>query len=590
MIKIYSVLVFLLLFWSTNAAVVQKDSLADISFKELIDTLVRTNPSHPEYEKLLKQYLYKAKKEGKKEYLFEGYYNYISAQHTGQEMHKYTDSLFMLARDLPKLYYIKAVQGRASAYYFEKNYQKSLEFELKALNLIDKVNDPYNYYKGVYGIGQVYFYMQSYEKAYNYFKEARTYFEKQDGYDHLQGYFNSLYREAYSLYYLRQYKESIELLNKGLDRLHLLKQGDLLVKKPYFDYVLGLNLYQQQQYTESLDILKKALVTIRKNDDFANEAIVYYYIGLNYWKQNDKTNALVYFKKVDDVFKGHKYSNLEIVEAYNYIIQYYKTEKNTEQELYYTNQMLNVTLHLQEEYKFLSDVLHNKLDIKGLQNEKARLERDLNHRSNLIWYITLGSAVVVLVLVLLNYKRKREYKKKYNDLLESRKARLAPETPELPDKVYTESAEKQLNYKLEDNSWYEYALPATEKDKALTGEISNHVVKELLEQLDLFEKNKAYLGKNITLNDLAVEWNTNRSYLSQCINTYKGKSFIEYINSLRISYFLDMLDTEPKWLKYKIESVADLLGFSSSRSFSNAFVKITGMPPSYYMQELKKKE
>lgn len=587
MIKVYSVLVVLLLFWNTNAAVVQKDSLVEVSFKQLIDTLIKTNPSNPEYEKLLKQYLYKAKKEGKKEYLFEGYYNYISAQHTGEEMHKYTDSLFMLARDLPKLYYIKAVQGRASAYYFEKNYQKSLEFELKALNLIDKVKDPYNYYKGVYGIGQVYFYMQSYEKAYNYFKEARTYFEKQEGYDHLQGYFNSLYREAYALYYLKQYKESMDLLHKGLDRLHLLKQGDLLVKKPYFDYVLGLNLYQQQQYVESLDILKKALVTIKRNDDFANEAIVYYYIGLNYWKQNDKNSGLAYFKKVDEVFKAHKYSNLEIVEAYNYIIKYYKEAKNTEQELYYTNQLLNVTLHLQEEYKFLSDVLHNKLDIKGLQNEKARLERDLNHRSSLILYIILGSTAVVLGLVFFNVKKRRDYKRKYNDLLEYRKGRSVAEVKE---SVYTESADKQMNYSLEDNSWYEFVLPAVEKNKSLTGEISDHVVKELLEHLDDFEQKKAYLGKNITLNDLAVEWNTNRSYLSQCINTYKGKSFIEYINSLRISHFLDMLDTDPKWLKYKIESVADLLGFSSSRSFSNAFVKITGMPPSYYMQELKKKE
>lgn len=586
MVKIYSFLVVLFLFWNTSAAVVQKDSLADISFKQLIDTLIKTNPSHPEYEKLLKLYLHKAKKEGKKEYLFEGYYNYISAQHTGEEMHKYTDSLFMLARDLPKLYYIKAVQGRASAYYFEKNYQKSLEFELKALNLIDKVKDPYNYYKGVYGIGQVYFYMQSYEKAYNYFKEARTYFEKQEGYDHLQGYFNSLYREAYSLYYLNRYKSSIELLRMGLDRLYLLNQGDLFVKKPYFDYVLGLNLYQQQQYTESLDILKNALVTIKRNDDFANEAIVYYYIGLNYWKQNDKGNALVYFKKVDEVFKAHEYSNLEIVEAYNYIIQYYKESKNTEQELYYTNQLLNVTLHLQDEYKFLSDVLHNKLDIRGLQNEKARLERDLSHRSSLILYIILGSVAAVLGLVFFNIKKRREYKRKYNDLLEYRKGRVVPKDT---DSVYTESAEKQINYSFGHNSWYEFALPGVEKNKPIT-EISDHVVKELLEHLEAFEQEKAYLGKNITLNDLAVEWNTNRSYLSQCINTYKGKSFIEYINSLRISYFLDQLDTDPKWLKYKIESVADLLGFSSSRSFSNAFVKITGVPPSYYMQELKKKE
>lgn len=588
MLKICSVFALFLLYLNANATIVLKDSIADFSFDQLLSVLSRTAPSHPNYEKFLKQYLQKAKQEKKEEHLFEAYYNYTFLQHTGGDMHKYTDSLFLVAKSLPKSYYVKALQGRASAYYFEKNYQKSLEFELKALNLIDKEKDAYNYYKGVYGIGQVYFYMQTYEKAYKYFHEAREYFEQKEEYDHLQGYFNSLYREAYSLYYLKQYSNSMNLLHTGLNRLNLLKQSDILLKEPYFKYVLGLNLYQQKQYSESLRTLKNALETIKKNDDFANEAIVYYYIGLNYWNLDEKANALYFFEKVDEVFKLHTYSNLEIADAYNYIIDYFKKENNTEKELYYTNQLLYVTLHLQDEYKFLSDALHTKLDIKGLQTEKARLEKDLNQRSRLVFYVIISSLGIVFILILYNVKRRKEYKKKYNDLLELRKNRNLKEEKETTS-AYS-GTEEHVHSFIEQNSWHEFVLPSAEKTKSFSNEISDQVVQELLQHLEEFEVEKMYLNKNINLNDLAIAWNTNRSYLSQCINTYKGKTFIEYVNSLRISYFLDALDTDTKWLKFKIESIADLLGFSSSRSFSNAFIKITGMPPSYYIQELKKKE
>ena len=95
-----------------------------------------------------------------------------------------------------------------------------------------------------------------------------------------------------------------------------------------------------------------------------------------------------------------------------------------------------------------------------------------------------------------------------------------------------------------------------------------------------------FLNKDITLNDLANQWNTNRTYLSQFINSYKEKSFIDYLNGLRITYFLDKVDTDKKWSKYKIQAIADQLGFSSARSFSSAFMKSTGMSPSFYLQQV----
>ena len=56
----------------------------------------------------------------------------------------------------------------------------------------------------MYNICLVYFHIQEYLKAYSHFNQARTYFEKESSYDHIQGYFNSLYREAFTLYYFKK--------------------------------------------------------------------------------------------------------------------------------------------------------------------------------------------------------------------------------------------------------------------------------------------------------------------------------------------------------------------------------------------------
>src|SRR5690606_16865355 len=135
---------------------------------------------------------------------------------------------------------------------------------------------------------------------------------------------------------------------------------------------------------------------------------------------------------IDEIFKTKHYSNLEIKNAYNYLTAYYRSLKNEQRELYYTNQFLKVTVFLQNEYKYLNNTLHKQLDIKHLESEKKRLEDSLRIKD--IWFKTAflaGSVVCIIFLLLLisNYRKKKEYLRRYNELSILRKNLRSEEKP-----------------------------------------------------------------------------------------------------------------------------------------------------------------
>lgn len=114
--------------------------------------------------------------------------------------------------------------------------------------------------------------------------------------------------------------------------------------------------------------------------------------------------------------------------------------------------------------------------------------------------------------------------------------------------------------------------------------LKDSIASRILQHLEDFEKNKEFLSEGIHLNNLAQRWHTNRNYLSNCVNTYKEKSFIDYINDLRIKYFIENLKENHKRFRcLTIAAIGQELGFSSARSFSKAFVKVMHMPLSQYL-------
>ncbi len=114
--------------------------------------------------------------------------------------------------------------------------------------------------------------------------------------------------------------------------------------------------------------------------------------------------------------------------------------------------------------------------------------------------------------------------------------------------------------------------------------------KAILEQLDQFEANNGFLSQDISQVKLSKSFKTNSTYLSKVINLKKDKNFSQYINDLRVDYFMKEIKVSEKFKKFTIKALANECGFKSAESFSKAFYKKHGIYPSYFLNQLQNKK
>ena len=129
----------------------------------------------------------------------------------------------------------------------------------------------------------------------------------------------------------------------------------------------------------------------------------------------------------------------------------------------------------------------------------------------------------------------------------------------------------------------EVVITQTPKKESM---LSSILVKDITEKLKKFEKDKLYKNQSLSIQYLANEFSTNTKYLSLVINETKNKSFINYVNDLRIDNVIEELKQNKNLRKYTIAALAEEAGFNTAESFSNAFYKRTGIKPSFFVKEL----
>lgn len=89
--------------------------------------------------------------------------------------------------------------------------------------------------------------------------------------------------------------------------------------------------------------------------------------------------------------------------------------------------------------------------------------------------------------------------------------------------------------------------------------------------------------EQISITSVAKALNFSKSYVSYIFNKRLFIHFNEYINSLRISKALNLLEIS----KFSITDIAYLVGFSTSRTFNRTFLGRVGKTPSQYRKELR---
>lgn len=120
--------------------------------------------------------------------------------------------------------------------------------------------------------------------------------------------------------------------------------------------------------------------------------------------------------------------------------------------------------------------------------------------------------------------------------------------------------------------------------------ISSKTENDLLRKLELFEKNKGFIKKDVNLTSLSKQFETNTKYLSEIIKTHRQKQFNSYLNELRVNYIVNRLQNEPKYINTKVSYLASDCGFASHSTFTTTFTQIMNESPSAFVKRIKEEQ
>ncbi len=444
--------------------------------------------------------------------------------------------------------------------YYEYNNEEIIDELLKNLDFLAQKETSITYYSYCDFIGQVFKDAKNFNKSIKYYRRAIRNAEIRN--DTIDIIFSCLklgscyYRGEYEdtpQYYKNNLDSTLFYYNKALKFPETPKNNRFLTR--IYDNLSKIQL-AKGNVSSAENYANKALRINRKiNNSFGIAVSLLNLSNVSFYK-NEYLKAIEYSKK-SNYFIGNKSisirrDNLEdIAENYEKLGNYKLAHQYSKE----TN-ILSKKIS-----KAISNKKINSIEAKyRLVKEKQLTLQEKNRRLQI--QLLLNSAIfliiIILALGLFYYTRNKNYKKRFEELINSQQKSFTVEQVETNPKKATKIPPK--------------------------------IVKNILDNLDLFEENKAFLTKNITMREVAKTFNTNSSYLSKVVNSYKNKNFTTYLNELRIQYAIEELKQNPELCLYTIEAIAETMGYNNGESFSLAFRKITGLYPSYFIKQLQKNQ
>jgi AraC-like DNA-binding protein len=314
----------------------------------------------------------------------------------------------------------------------------------------------------------------------------------------------------------------------------------------------GIISYEREKLKLALHQLNKAIEQIKKSkfkDLFTN---AYYYKAMSFKKLNEIDSTIVYFQKMDSVSQKNDVNYPMLQTAYLELAEIFKKRKDRDNaykylDLYIENDQIN-----ERTTGTVRRDIHEKYDLVRLKSEIDSLNKTRSDSALLI-----GLLVTCLGVFFLFYRRQK------------RKNKIAFE------KLVTQLEEKQTHKKT-----------IQKPKKSIV--IDDEKVIQVLKGLEKFEEKEWFRSINCNLEFVAKKVKTNKTYLSKIIHEHKQVKFIDYIRNLRINYALERLKDDVVFRSYDIKSIAKESGFKSPDMFSRAFVKRTGIYPSYYIKNINK--
>jgi len=104
--------------------------------------------------------------------------------------------------------------------------------------------------------------------------------------------------------------------------------------------------------------------------------------------------------------------------------------------------------------------------------------------------------------------------------------------------------------------------------------------------LNIIEDKSIICDPDFSINKLAELAQSNRNYVSEVINNSYNQNFRSLLNTYRIRE-AQQLFSKQDTSKFTIDTVANLVGYKSPKSFYDAFKRVTGITPSTYLKSIQ---
>ena len=287
---------------------------------------------------------------------------------------------------------------------------------------------------------------------------------------------------------------------------------------------------------------EEAFIHFSKADSLINEAgagntlwaaLIYQGLGNTFKEKKIFDSAEVYLKKALIIAENGNQASLK-QNVYKSLSEYYKQRNQNDSFSKY-------------DLKFNTILIENSAKKKEMINRAYRtLEEYPENTSNAKTIYIVGFSAIFLIITLgIYYKRKT----------------LFGDSKNASNKINNSKSFDKVPHKAE---------------------------QELLLKLNEFEESQDFLNKDMSMSLLIVRFDTNTKYLRLLLKKHREKDYNNYINELRINYIVNKLQTDPKYLSYKISYLADESGFSSHSKFSADFKRVVHLSPSEFINSIKK--
>lgn len=319
---------------------------------------------------------------------------------------------------------------------------------------------------------------------------------------------------------------------------------------------------RQNKLKEAKKMLDEVINEVKNNGDYPFiMAFAYENLSRYYFQKEDYLTAVKSLETGISQIENLPYNNIKIV-FYELFTKNYLALNNDEKYYYYNNLYTNLKVKLdankKEGIQYIVKLVetYNK---KNFEIQKQNKIRQFRNTSIVVLFFVLG----IVVYFLYESRRSKDLKKQ-----------LA---------FFEKQKEREQAIQLKDS--IEKEQKNTEKESQ---KVSKEKEDEILQKLQEWELSSNFLSKNMSISILSAQTEVNTKYLSEVINSQKGKNFNAYINELRINHIASLLKNDPAFLNYKVSYLAEYSGFSSHGAFTNVFKSITGMSPNHYIQEIIK--